>query len=165
MPKQLTHIPTVRTWLQSLGVLTAISVSRRDAELRLAAYLPVLMADFPDAAFTDASLHHVAKACAKGFPTYPEIYAALREHWRATRPMPVQLPAPIPEERPPPTDEEREHVSRVVAVLTASLRRAAIETELAANKLEAASAFKRERYLTPEQLDRINPLPNGAKRA
>jgi hypothetical protein len=161
MPKQTTHVGVVREWCQSLGILSAVSISRQEAEIKLALYVPNLISDFPDAAFTAASLNHVAKACVKGFPTYAELYNALRTWWRENRPIANALPAPAqrtPEpERPPPTDEERAYVRRCVEEITANLRNPDAE------KLRDRDPGPR--YLTPEQLDRVNPLPNGRKRA
>ena len=160
MPTQQTHLPVVREWCQSLGVLSAVSISRREAEMKLAAYVPLLMDRFPDAAFTTDSLQHVAARAVKGFPTYGELAAWLSEWWRENRPRPPALPPPAPApiaERAPPTDEERAHVRACVRQIVANLR----------------SPFSEQRddplpppprYLTPEQLDHINPLPDGRKR-
>jgi hypothetical protein len=89
--RQESHVPLIRKWLQSLGVLAAVSISRDEAEMKLAAYLPMLMSDFTDAAFTAESLHDVARQCVKGFPTYPELAAYLGDWWREHRPMPPQI--------------------------------------------------------------------------
>ena len=71
--------------------------------------------------------------------------------------MPPALPAPEPiRQRGEPTPEEIEHVTRVAAETIAALRSSAQPLE------DRRSAGPR--YLTPEQLDRINPLPNGARR-
>jgi hypothetical protein len=157
MPKKTTHLPVVRQWCQSLGILSAVSISRQEAEMKLAAYVPLLADRFPDGAFTTASLEYVARQAIKGFPTYGELAAWLAEWWRATRPPPLALPAPPPiRQRGEPTPEEIEHVTRVAAEAIAALRSSAQPIE----------DYRRPapRYLTPEQLDRINPLPGGAKR-
>ena len=125
--------------------------------MRLAAFLPLLMDRFPDAAFTTSSLEHVAALAVKGFPTYGELAAWLADWWRANRPAPPALPAPQPiRQRDEPTPEEIAHVSRVAAETIAALRSSAQPIE---------DRRPVPRYLTPEQLDEINPLPNGRKRS
>jgi hypothetical protein len=164
MPKQTTHTPVVRAWCQSLGVLTAVSITRQEAELRLAAYVPLLKDRFPDGAFTSESLEHVARQCVKGFPTYAELAGYLSDWWRPKRPF-IALPAPPPPpRRPPPTPEEIAHVQQLVREVTAALRSSAAEADAQAHRLDEASAFRRTAYLPPATLDRINPLPNGRKR-
>lgn len=161
MPKQQTHLPVVRQWCQSLGVLSAVSISRMEAEMKLAAYVPLLLNRFPDAAFTTDSLEYVAAQAVKGFPTYGELAAWLADWWRANRPALPALPPPPPiRQRGEPTPEEIEHVTRVVAETIAALRASAQPVA----DWQASSLRPKPRYLTPEQLDRINPLPNGAKR-
>jgi hypothetical protein len=113
MPKQTTHVRVVREWLTSLGILAAVSLPREEAQLRLAAFVPLLMDRFPDAAFTTASLQHVAGRAVKGFPTYGELAAWLAEWWREHRPAPPALPAPPPiRQRDEPTPDEIAHVER-----------------------------------------------------
>jgi hypothetical protein len=166
MPKQTTHVRVVREWLTSLGILAAVSLPREEAQLRLAAFLPLLMDRFPDAAFTTASLQHVAGRAMKGFPTYGELAAWLSEWWRENRPAPPSLPPPdIPPPRSPPTPEEIEAVHRTVEDVVAHLRASRVAIEAADQRIEVASDFVRARYLTPEQLDRINPLPGGPRGA
>jgi hypothetical protein len=157
MPKQATHVPVVRQWCQSLGVLSAVSITRQEAEMKLAAYVPLLVDRFPDAAFTTASLQHVAAHAVKGFPTYGELAAWLAGWWKDNRPLPPALPAPPPiRQRDEPTPDEIAHVERVVAETIAFLRSSAQPIE----ERRPPGA----RYLTPEQLDIVNPLPNGRKR-
>ena len=46
------------------------------------------------------------------------------------------------------------------------MRSSAIDADTVGRSLDEALTFRpRPRYLTPEQLDRINPLPNGRKRS
>ena len=161
MPKQQTHVKVVREWCQSLGILSAVSISRQEAEMKLAAYVPILMERFPDAAFTIASLEYVAAQAVKGFPTYGELAAWLSEWWTAHRPPSSfpQLPPPPPiRQRGEPTPEEIAHAEQVVAETIAALRANAQPIE------DWRTHRPQPRYLTPEQLDRINPLPNGVKR-
>ena len=84
----------VREWLVSLGVLSVVSISRQEAEMKLGAFVPMLMGRFPDAAFTAASLEHVAAKARKGFPTYGELADWLGEWWRDNRPMPTGITGP-----------------------------------------------------------------------
>jgi hypothetical protein len=160
MQTKRTHVPVVRQWCQSLGILSAVSISRQEAEMKLAAYVPMLLERFPDAAFTTASLEYVAAQAVKGFPTYGELAAWLGDWWRANRPALPALPPPPPiRQRGEPTPEEIEHVTRVVAETIAALRASAQPVE----EWRTARTPKPS-YLSPEQLDRINPLPNGRKR-
>jgi len=155
-----THVPVVREWLVSLGMLTAISISREEARMKLAAFLPMLMSDFEDGAFTKESLNHVAKACVKGFPTYPELHIHLRDWWRDHRPLPPLLAkpkeAPPLEPRVPPTAEEIAYVHGCVQQIIANMHSPFSERD------EPVTA--RPRYLTDAQLDIVNPLPGGRKR-
>lgn len=128
--------------------------------MKLAAYVPLLFNRFPDAAFTPDSLEYVAAQAVKGFPTYGELAAWLADWWRANRPALPALPPPPPiRQRGEPTPEEIEHVTRVVAETIAALRASAQPVA----DWQAARTPKPS-YLSPAQLDRINPLPNGRKR-
>ena len=151
-----TDTRTVREWCASLGVLTAVSISRYEADIKLAAYTPMLCSRFPHQVFTHASLEYVAARAIKGFPTYPELAAWLAAWWREQRPF-VALPAPPPEpQRQPPTDNERAYVRQRVAEITAIL-----------SNTDAGLKPTRDpgpRHLSPAQLDVVNPLPNGSKR-
>jgi hypothetical protein len=190
--KQLTHVPVVREWCQSLGVLTAVSISRQEADTKLAAYVPMLLSDFTDEAFTTDSLSHVAKACKRGFPTYPELHMALREWWQAHKPQPLRLAvdgSDIQAEQRERQREIRESWADPDAVLRSvencAGNRLLLRTLASAVNLYAPqhrhlvpiddvateapdSAPEREpvkpHYLTPAQLDRISPLPGGRKR-
>lgn len=169
MPKQTTHINVVRQWCLSLGVLSAVSVSRQEAEMKLAAYVPLLMERFPDVAFTTASLEHVAARAVKGFPTYGELADWLSEWWREHRPRPIAIAPPPPPPREvhePLTPEQLEQVHELSRRTIAALRASRTDLDTVGRSLDDAREFRpRPAYLTPEQLDRINPLPNGRKRA
>lgn len=152
---------TVREWTIALGVLTGDGkMTADDAELKLKAYVPLLLESFQPAAFTQSSLHHVAAAC-KWFPSYAEVVIHLRTWWRENRPIANALPAPAasaPEpERPPPTDEERAYVRRCVQEIVANMRSPFAEPAAAAPRPMAL-------HLTPAQLDVVNPLPGGRRR-
>jgi hypothetical protein len=158
MPKA--PVNKVRLWCSSLGVLTAVSISRHEAEMKLAAFVPLLQDRFPTDAFTTASMEAVAVRCIKGFPTYPELVAYLADWWRANRPPPspevlrLMLPPP-PTFRPEPTPEEREHVARVTRETVAALRSTVQPIDE-----RRPSAL----HLSAGMLDRLNPLPNGRSR-
>jgi hypothetical protein len=125
--------------------------------MKLAAYVPMLMDRFPDGAFTTASLEYVAARAVKGFPTYGELAAWLAEWWREHRPPLAALPPPeIPPPRSPPTPEESAYVHRCVETIVANMRSPYAERE---------PAPPRPRYLSPAQLDAVNPLPGGLRRA
>lgn len=157
MANQATH-RVVREWCQSLGVLSAVSTPRAEAELKLAAYVPLLAERFDAAAFTPASLEFVAARAVRGYPTYGELTAWLAEWWHDNRPIPPALPPPdLPPPRPEPTDEDRAYIHARVLEAVAALRSPASEPRDPRNE-------PRPRYLAPDQLDRINPLPNGFKR-
>ena len=94
MPSQRTHVPVVRQWCQSLGVLSAVSITRHEADMKLAAYIPLLVDRFPDAAFTTASLEYVAFRASKGFPTYSELAEWLAQWWREHSPAPPRITGP-----------------------------------------------------------------------
>jgi hypothetical protein len=158
---QPTKHQTVRQWCLSLLVLSAVTISRDEAETKVSAYVSLLMREFDAAAFTADSLAHVAADAVKGFPTYGELVASLRVWWAAHRPLPPALPPP---DRPPPraaeiaTDAERAHVRAVVEELTARVR--ANDGESVAGGAIVLGA----RHLSAGVLDQINPLPNGRKR-
>ena len=115
----------VREWCISLGVLTAISMSRQEAELKLGAFMPLLMKEFPDEAFTADSLAHVARQCARGFPSYGELVSHLSAWWRENRPKPPAIAAPkpqdVPTRRPAATEAELEAVHAIVDAVRAGL--------------------------------------------
>ena len=152
------HLPAVRKWCQSLGVLSAVNTSDEDAASKLAVYVPLLVQRFPADAFTAESLEHVAARAVKGFPTYGELAEWLAEWWRPRRPPFTPLAPPdIPPQRPDATDEERAYVSARVAEITAHL---SASRSASANERPPPTA----RPLSPGVLDQINPLPNGRKR-
>jgi hypothetical protein len=133
-------------------------MTREDATMKLAAYVPMLTQRFPDAAFTAESLEHVARHAVKGFPTYGELAEWLGEWWKERRPPLTALAPPdIPPRRPDATDEERAYVSARVAEITAQL---SASRATAVGERPAPTA----RPLSPGVLDALNPLPNGRKR-
>jgi hypothetical protein len=141
MPQQSIHVRVVREWLVSLGVLSAVSISRQEAELKLSAFVPMLMREFTDAAFTPESLSYVARRC-KYFPTYGELCEYLSDWWREHRPMPPRLAPPPPEpEREPMTPEALARIHDLVLELAAEVRSPPLYQRPAAT-----------RHLSPEQL-------------
>jgi hypothetical protein len=153
-----TALVIVREWCQSLGVLSAINVSRAEAEMKLAAYVPLLVREFPAGAFTADSLAHVAAAAVKGFPTYGELVASLRVWWADHRPMPPLLEPPP---APPPRDPTPEELARIRALVEEVTARVRANTN--ADETVSGGSYG-ARYLSAGQLDAINPLPNGRKR-
>jgi hypothetical protein len=143
MPQQTIHVRVVREWLVSLGVLSAVSISRHEADIKLAAFVPMLMREFTDAAFTPDSLSYVARRC-KYFPTYAELCEYLSEWWRDNRPRPPGIAPP-----PPPPEPEREPMTR-----EALDRMHALVEELA-REWAAPPLYQRPaatRHLSPGQL-------------
>jgi hypothetical protein len=175
--QQRVHVGTVREWCASLGILAAANASRVEVEAKAAAFVPMLMQRFDDGAFTAASLEFVAARADKGFPTYGEVSTWLSEWWRENRPPPPRAIAPprqlaLPPEPPPepPTEEEkaavRARVQECIAILSSP--RPAMSERSVQDQLselgEATPLGPEPRYLTPEQLDIVNPLPDGRKR-
>jgi hypothetical protein len=114
----------VRDWLKALGTLCAGSMSTRDAQAKLATYVPMLAHEFPNAAFTAASLAAVGRAC-KFFPSFGELATALSAWWEDNRPYeptPLRLTGPavgidrvdIPKPRDPPTEAELAAVDEIM---------------------------------------------------
>jgi hypothetical protein len=153
----------VRNWIEALGVLCCDNMTPTEAEMKVLAYVPLLQADFPPEVFTQDSLAAVAKAC-KYFPAYAEVHTHLSAWWRERRPIPVALPEPVPERRPEPTEEEKARVSATVATIVAELRTTAILRDTEGRSLPPEPPRSRALYLSPAELDIVNPLPNGRKR-
>ena len=157
-------IATVREWTIALGILTSGNMTRTDAEMKLRAYVPLLQDHFPVGAFTQDSLHYVAAQC-KWFPSYAEVIEHLRAWWHDHRPAPPALPPPdIPKPRDPPTPEEIAYVHERVAEIVANLRMVTLTAATVGRPLDIAPTRPGPRYLPPDVLDQINPLPNGRKR-
>jgi hypothetical protein len=86
-----------RKWLAMLAKLTA-PMHPVEATKALCDMLPFL-ADMPDAAFTLASLEHVAASCRHGCPNFGDLRAPLAEWWHDNRPAPTNLLAgPTPQQ-------------------------------------------------------------------
>lgn len=100
------------------------SSGRDQPRVDRAAFLPFL-ADLPVQAFTLDSMRHVAMQDRRMMiPDLREVLEPLTAHWRANRPHPIAIAAPVakPEpERAPPTDEERAAVSAKVREAMAAL--------------------------------------------
>jgi len=116
---------TIRDWLKALGTLCAGTMSARDAQAKLAAYVPLLAHEFPAAAFTAASLTAVGRTC-KWFPSFGEVTAALSAWWEDNQPFVPTValltgPKPdIPKPRAPATEAELAAVSGITAALKAN---------------------------------------------
>jgi hypothetical protein len=110
-------------WVAALAKLTTPHDPER-AAAAMAAFLPFL-ADLPVQAFTLDSMRHVAMQDRRMMiPDLREVLEPLTAHWRANRPHPIAIAAPVakPEpERAPPTDEERAAVSAKVREAMAAL--------------------------------------------
>ena len=99
-------------------------------------------------------------------PSYAEVIEHLGGWWKEHRPPLPALPPPdIPPPRPPPTEEEIAHVRACVEEITRNMRSSAIERDTEGRPIDTGPPPPKPRYLPPDVLDRINPLPNGRKRA
>ena len=103
-------------WLGMLAKLaTPADPAKAFAAMR--AYLPFL-ADMPDAAFTSASLEHVAMTPKRlHIPDLSEVKGPLSAWWRDNRPARTALPAPAAKPETPraePTAAERDAVARTM---------------------------------------------------
>lgn len=87
-----TDLQHIRDWLKALGSLCAGAASPSDASSKIAAYAPLLAADYPQAAFGPASLAAIARQC-KFFPSYAELCEHLSAWWKENRPKPEAAPA------------------------------------------------------------------------
>lgn len=151
---------TIQQWLNSLGMLSQINPNQTEFALKAAAFASLLADEFPPQAFTKASLRYVATNAVKGFPTYGELVQFLRKWWQLNMPTRAAIPAPREPDPHEPTPQERAAVAERVAQCKAVITQVA-------TKWRAADTPTRplHRYLTPEQLDLVNPLPNGTRRA
>lgn len=152
-------------------MLTAVSLSHDEAGAKLAVYVPMLMREFgDDRAFTDESLHHVARQCRDGFPPYPVLCAHLSAWWRDNRPMPpkpLRLPAreaAPPPPREPPTAEEIAAVHEAVQQCVASLQASPLYREPPSRQLPDEARGAKPLCFPPHILDQLSPLPDGRKR-
>jgi len=157
--------PTVtREWLVSLGALTAASLPVEDAKARVAAYLPLLLDEFPEAAFTKQSLAHVARSC-KFFPTFGELCAALSDWWRTNRPAIAAADQDIPERLRVAHIPNRERVD--VSEIGITRRLIELEQLASESKLQAALAslgMKMLRINLEERApERLHMIPDTIK--
>ncbi|AHJ63477.1 Hypothetical protein GbCGDNIH3_1590 [Granulibacter bethesdensis] len=110
-----------RDWFTALAQLT-YPTDPAEALRAFRAYAPLLRS-MPDAAFTEASLEHVACAPRRmQMPGFDDVRNGLSAWWRAHRPPSRALPSsgrfsppPIPERKPPSPEE----VAAVSALLSA----------------------------------------------
>ena len=137
-----------KQWLAMLAKLTSPMESTTAAQ-GFAAFLPML-ADYPDAAFTHASLDYVASECRGGVPNYGDVRRHLGAWWKRNRPEVPELPAPdpLPKLR---TKEEAEWAARTTAKARHDLE--AIGERNNAAFLKAHQAMQpKALHLTREQL-------------
>ena len=111
------------TWIAALAKLTTPHDAERAAQA-MSAYMPFLV-ELPEAAFTLASMRHVAMAPRRMMiPDLREVLDPLNAWWRENRPARPALPAPRakPEEAHEPVSEaERQAVRRQMAELADKL--------------------------------------------
>ncbi|MDE2472933.1 MAG: hypothetical protein KGL35_30530 [Bradyrhizobium sp.] len=80
-------------WMIRLAMVLPNSLTESEVSARCAAFADQLEQDFPPAAFTRESLHHVASE-ARFWPSYAELRTWLSAWWRDNRPALQALPAP-----------------------------------------------------------------------
>ena len=137
-----------RQWIAMLAKLTS-PLESTAAGQAFNAYLPLLQ-DFPDAAFTPASVDYVASQC-HGVPTYADVRAGLGAWWRLNRPPPPALQAPPQADPLPRSKAEIAAAARVVGATTAALKAEALYRE--SMQLTLPRAGNPARYLSRAQLD------------
>lgn len=139
MPEQIT-IP-IRQWLIRLGRASGGRISTDEAADYVDGIEPLLVTHWPPAAFTFASLEHVASQC-KYLPSYGEITEHLGDWWRRNR-RPLAIAYEPPRQPEIHSAEERAHVSWAAAQAVAAIRSTAQPVE---------DRRPKPRHLTPEQL-------------
>jgi hypothetical protein len=111
------------TWIAALAKLTTPHDAERAAQA-MSAYMPFLC-ELPEAAFTLASMRHVAMAQRRMMiPDLREVLDPLEAWWRENRPARTALPAPSVKPADPDvpvSEDERQAVRRQLAALADSL--------------------------------------------
>lgn len=128
-------------------------MTREELATHLDKIVPMLADRFPVDVFCDATLEAVAAQACHGWPGYGEIVEGLNAWWRGRKPFTPEPRAERTPDRIPPTDEECAYVDRVIADWKAGL-------PLPPDPRPPPGP----RHATPQQLDILNPLPNGLKR-
>jgi hypothetical protein len=135
------------SWLAALAKLTTPHDAER-AAAAMSAYMPFL-AELPEAAFTLASMRHVAMQERRMMiPDLREVLDPLQAWWRENGPRRTAIAAPVRTAEPEPeiSAEEREAVRRQIAALADELapketRRPAVRAHVVpAEVLEQARA-------------------------
>jgi hypothetical protein len=131
----------VREWLESLGLLTAGTMTAADAKVRCAAYAGLLCDELPVTAFTKQSLVFVAAKC-KFFPAFGEVSEHLAAWFRQNLPPQQRMGANppghaigyvLPDLRPP-SDEDVAHVEDLVAAFKTDMANKRAANKRAAEK-------------------------------
>ena len=110
------------SWLAALAKLTTPHDAER-AAAAMSAYMPFL-AELPEAAFTLASMRHVAMQDRRMMiPDLREVLTPLSAWWKDNRPHATAIAAPAKPAEPEHhvSDEEREAVRRQIAALADEL--------------------------------------------
>lgn len=94
------------TWLRALGTLCSGTMSVKESQAKMAAYVPMLAREFSAEAFTMDSLAAVARAC-ESFPSFGKLSGALSAWWQDNAPT-----ANVPLISGPAHDEWRQRVER-----------------------------------------------------
>jgi len=117
----MSHVRAHRAqWIAMLAKLTSPMEAAQAAQA-FNAYLPMLQ-DYPDAAFTHASLDFVASECRHGVPTYGDVRKHLGAWWKRNRPEVPELQAPAPKLPSLRTPEEAAEAHRTMVRATAELK-------------------------------------------
>lgn len=136
-------------WIAMLAKLTSPMESTQAAQA-FNAYLPML-ADYPDAAFTSASLDYVASECQGSVPNYGDVRRHLGNWWKRNRPEAPELP---PHSEPLPALRTPEEAARARLVVAETV--AALEHHEEQRNAQLAKTFlaqpRKPGHLTPAEL-------------
>jgi len=165
MPRRLQPASreSIAKWLASLGVICAGNMKVEDAQVKIAAYVTVLLGEFEAGCFTEGSLKRVYPKFQFGFPKGPELHAALKQEQRRLHVEQNRLRQLVDgvdrrrsPERVPPTPEQQARVEAAIreaglSISAATGRRSkarALQMNMAKEETEAAAFFDGQQWPT-----------------